>query len=587
MLVTSSRATPAAAQSPRERRGRRARGSCPAVDRDLAVADVDRDDELRRRTARAAAARNAGESAAVPDHDAVGAGGDRRGDRVVGAIAAADLEREPAGGGDALDETERRRTPLNAPSRSTRCSRRAPSAAEPPRELDRVAALDRHGLPTSLREADDASLEDVDRRENVEVLVLTRYHAIMYEWPRTTDDVTTIECERSSPVDLVDGIDELAAAIRTLRTTDEVTRFLRDLCTRAELEALVAPVADGAAARRGRAVSRDRRAGADLDGDRDARGAVGAARHRRLPDRARAGEAAMSAFTRAGENGRLTLAVPAKGRMAEPTLRLCADAGLSFETTERSLVVPCANAPVDLLLVRPSDIPEYVQDGVVHLGVTGANLVVEAQADVVTLAELGFARCTLQAAVPNDAPQTSIADLDGLRVATAYPVSTKMLLDERGIEAELVPVSGSVEATPRLGLADAIVDLVSTGSTASANGLRLIGTLLSSQAVLIGGRGAVEEQHDLVERLELMLSGVVAARRRRYVMMNATTETLPAIRAVLPSMGAPTVLDAGRRGRRSPCTPPSPPTTSGRCCPRCATPVRRRSSSCPIERLVP
>ena len=222
----------------------------------------------------------------------------------------------------------------------------------------------------------------------------------------------------------------------------------------------------------------------------------------------------MSSFTRAGENGRLTLAVPAKGRMAEPTLRLCADAGLSFETTERSLVVPCANAPVDLLLVRPSDIPEYVQDGVVHLGVTGANLVVEAQADVATLAELGFARCTLQAAVPNDAPQTTIDELGGLRIATAYPVSTRMLLAERGIEAELVPVSGSVEATPRLGLADAIVDLVSTGSTASANGLRLIGTLLSSQAVLIGGRVAVEEQHDLVERLELMLSGVVAARRR-------------------------------------------------------------------------
>jgi ATP phosphoribosyltransferase len=253
-------------------------------------------------------------------------------------------------------------------------------------------------------------------------------------------------------------------------------------------------------------------------------------------------------FTRAGENGRLTLAVPAKGRMAEPALRLCADAGLSFETTERSLVVPCANAPVDLLLVRPSDIPEYVQDGVVHLGITGANLVVEAQSDVVTLAELGFARCTLQAAVPADAAQVSIEDLDGLRVATAYPVSTRLLLDERGVSVELVPVSGSVEATPRLGLADAIVDLVSTGSTASANGLRLIGTLLASQAVLIGGRAAVAEQADLVERLELMLSGVVAARRRRYVMMNATVETLPAIRAVLPSMGAPTVLtlaDAG------------------------------------------
>jgi ATP phosphoribosyltransferase len=227
---------------------------------------------------------------------------------------------------------------------------------------------------------------------------------------------------------------------------------------------------------------------------------------------------------------------------------LCADAGLSFETTERSLVVPCANAPVDLLLVRPSDIPEYVQDGVVHLGITGANLVVEAQSDVLTLAELGFARCTLQAAVPDDAAQTSIDDLDGLRVATAYPVSTRLLLDERGVSADLVPVSGSVEATPRLGLADAIVDLVSTGSTASANGLRLIGTLLASQAVLIAGRGAVVEQASLVERLELMLSGVVAARRRRYVMMNAAVETLPAIRAVLPSMGAPTVLTLADEG---------------------------------------
>lgn len=250
----------------------------------------------------------------------------------------------------------------------------------------------------------------------------------------------------------------------------------------------------------------------------------------------------MSGFTRAGENGRLTLAVPAKGRMAEPSLKLCLDAGLNFETTERSLVVPCANAPVDLLLVRPSDIPEYVQDGVVDCGITGANLVVEADADVVSLAELGFARCTLEAAVPEDAPQTAIGDLDGLRIATAYPSSTRRLLAERGVSGELVPVSGSVEATPRLGLADAIVDLVSTGSTISANGLRRIGSLLSSQAVLVAGRGALEQQPEAIDQLELMISGVVAARRRRYVMMNATVDSLPAIRSVLPSMGAPSVL---------------------------------------------
>src|SRR5581483_9170941 len=215
-------------------------------------------------------------------------------------------------------------------------------------------------------------------------------------------------------------------------------------------------LADGPARGRGAVLPGDRAARAHLHCDGDARGAVGAPRRRRLPPRARASRrrGAMTAprLARAGENGRLSLAVPAKGRMSEPALRLCADAGLSFETTERSLLVPCANAPVDLLLVRPSDIPEYVQDGVVDAGITGANLVLEAAADVQTLAELGFARCTLEAAAPEDSDVGGIDDLTGLRVATAYPTTTRRLLDERGVRAELVPVSGSVEAAPRLGL---------------------------------------------------------------------------------------------------------------------------------------
>lgn len=256
-------------------------------------------------------------------------------------------------------------------------------------------------------------------------------------------------------------------------------------------------------------------------------------------------------FTRAGANGRLTLAVPSKGRMSEPALRLCADAGLSFEATERALLVPCANAPVDLLLVRASDIPEYVQDGVVHLGITGANLVAEAAAAVVTLAELGFARCTLQAAVPEDAFPQALAELDGLRVATAYPVSTRMLLERLGVSVELVPVSGSVEAAPRLGLSDAIVDLVSTGSTVSANGLRLIGTLLESQAVLVASEAALAERRELVERLQLMLSGVVAARRRRYLMMNVPVGALEAVEALIPGMGSPSVLDLAEPGMKA------------------------------------
>jgi ATP phosphoribosyltransferase len=245
---------------------------------------------------------------------------------------------------------------------------------------------------------------------------------------------------------------------------------------------------------------------------------------------------------------RLTLAVPSKGRMAEPALKLCADAGLSFEATERALQVPCANAPVDLLLVRAHDVPEYVQDGVVDLGITGANLVAEAEAKVETIAELGFARCSLQAAVPQDAPQASLEELDGLRVATAYPVSTRASLERLGVRAELVPVSGSVEAAPRLGLADAIADLFSTGSTASANGLRLLGPLLESQAVLVANGAALNGRRELVERLELMISGVVAARRRRYLMLNAPRDALDRITALLPGMGAPSVIDLAEPG---------------------------------------
>jgi ATP phosphoribosyltransferase len=254
-------------------------------------------------------------------------------------------------------------------------------------------------------------------------------------------------------------------------------------------------------------------------------------------------------FERAGENGRLTVAVPSKGRMLQPTLDLCAAAGLSFETTERALLVPCLNAPVDLLLVRPHDIPEYVQDGVVDAGITGANLVVESEADVETVAELGFARCTLEAAVPVDASQAALADLEGLRVATAYPTSTRACLDGLGVSVELVTISGSVEAAPRLGLADAIVDLVSTGSTASVNGLRRIGRLLDSQAVLLLGREPDAGKTEHVERLKLMLEAVVAARQRRYVMMNAPANALDEIRSVLPSMGAPSVLELADPGQ--------------------------------------
>src|SRR4029453_17812872 len=180
---------------------------------------------------------------------------------------------------------------------------------------------------------------------------------------------------------------------------------------------------------------------------------------------------------------RLTIAIPAKGRLREPAVELLHDAGLGPEQPgERALAFPCRNAPVDVMLVRAADIPEYVQDGVVDCGITGADLVRESGAEVEELLALGFGACTLEAAVPTESWATGLEDLDGLRVATVYPRLATELLGEIGLAVELLHVTGSVEVAPRLGLADAIVDLVSSGSTLRTNGLRSLGSLFGSGA---------------------------------------------------------------------------------------------------------
>ena len=189
-----------------------------------------------------------------------------------------------------------------------------------------------------------------------------------------------------------------------------------------------------------------------------------------------------------GDVDRLTIAVPVKGRLREPSVSLLEDAGLGPEQPgERALAFPCRNAPVDVLLVRAADVPEYVQDGVVDCGITGQDLVRERGARVEELLELGFGSCRLEAAVPEESRYQRIEDLAGATIATVYPRLTRELLP---VEVELVDVTGSVEIAPRLGLADGIVDLVSSGNTLRTNGLRSLGTLFSSQAVLIGKPGA-------------------------------------------------------------------------------------------------
>jgi ATP phosphoribosyltransferase len=192
-----------------------------------------------------------------------------------------------------------------------------------------------------------------------------------------------------------------------------------------------------------------------------------------------------------------------------------------------------------VLLVRAADVPEYVQDGVVDCGITGADLVQERGAYVEELLRLGFGACTLEAAVPEESPARTLEDLHGLRAATVYPRLANATLREHGIEVELVEISGSVEVAPRLRLADAIVDLVSSGNTLRTNGLRSLGVLFSSEATLIS---RPDGEDDRAHRLAAILRSVVEARSARYLMLNAPETALAEICALVPGSRAPSIL---------------------------------------------
>jgi ATP phosphoribosyltransferase len=239
---------------------------------------------------------------------------------------------------------------------------------------------------------------------------------------------------------------------------------------------------------------------------------------------------------------RLRLAIPNKGRMLEPTIALLRDSGLDFEDGTRALVTRVSTFPLDILSVRTDDIAEFVADGVADLGITGVNLVHEAEVELPVHLELGYGRCRLEVAVPNDSPVGSVADLAGRRIATSHPNSTRRAFVDRGIEVEVATISGAVEVAPRLGLADAIVDLVSTGSTLVMNGLRSIEVLLKSQAILVGPATPDPRRADLASELVTMLEAVVAGRRVKYLMMNAPRAALEAIEEILPGLDSPSVI---------------------------------------------
>ncbi|MBI2764115.1 MAG: ATP phosphoribosyltransferase [Chloroflexi bacterium] len=245
---------------------------------------------------------------------------------------------------------------------------------------------------------------------------------------------------------------------------------------------------------------------------------------------------------------RLRLAVPNKGRLVEPTLALLHGAGLIFDEHDRSLVARVQNFELDILFVRAADVAEFVADGVADLGITGLDLLAEADTSLEVIRALGYGRCRLAVAVPSDSPIERTEELAGHRVATAHPHVARGFFSRRQIRIDVIPLSGAVEVAPRLGLAEAIVDLVSTGSTLAMNGLRTIEDVLESEAALVsspsidGGRAAE------IHALDTMIGAVIAARHRKYVMMNAPAERLPQLEALLPGLESPSVIPLAHSG---------------------------------------
>lgn len=239
------------------------------------------------------------------------------------------------------------------------------------------------------------------------------------------------------------------------------------------------------------------------------------------------------------------IALPNKGRLERPATELFRQAGFRFERTERSLSVPVRDTPIELLFVRAKDVAELVSDGVADLGVTGLDVATELGAPLETVLPLGFGRCSLVAAVPDNSALRAIDDFDGLRIATSHPSTVDAFFVEKGLSITTVPLAGSVEVAPKLDIADAVVDLVSTGSTMLVNGLRPVATLLESEAVLVERPGI--QRSSTATRVVTMLRAAMAARRKRYLVMNSPESAIPAITEIIPGIEAPTVLPLAAR----------------------------------------
>jgi ATP phosphoribosyltransferase len=246
----------------------------------------------------------------------------------------------------------------------------------------------------------------------------------------------------------------------------------------------------------------------------------------------------------------IKLAVQKDGRLTEDTRDLLRTVGLHFESYKQRLFSICRNFPLDILYVRDDDIAEYVAEGVVDLGIVGRNLVVETEKAVKEVIALNYGHCSLKVAVPAESGITCIEQLNGCKVATSYPVTTSNFFAEHGIDVDVITISGSVELTPALGVASAIVDLVSTGSSLRLNDLVAIHNVLDSQSIVIANPYSMEnaDKSAIIERLLTRFKGVMTASEYKYVMMNVPANELEYISTIMPGLKSPTVLPTADSG---------------------------------------
>lgn len=245
---------------------------------------------------------------------------------------------------------------------------------------------------------------------------------------------------------------------------------------------------------------------------------------------------------------KLTLAIQKSGRLHDDSMRLLKECGIDITNGVNKLKADAGNFPLELYFLRDDDIPQYVEDNVADIGFVGENVVLEKEKNVVSCEPLGFGKCRLSLAVKKSDTFSGVEDLAGKRIATSYPVILSDFLHRKGVQADIHEISGSVEIAPGIGLADAICDLVSSGSTLFMNGLREVMPILQSQAVLIKNAALPAEKEVLLEKLLFRIRSVKKARNHKYILLNAPNDRLQTILSLLPGMKSPTVLPLAEPG---------------------------------------